>query len=182
MITARARWTLAGVVGMATVGLAGCGSGGSSPTSTSSAPVPCPPGRGAAATTTASYTITLDVGPVETMYTQQQVESSHPTTGEVMLGGVMSMASGPNARHLEAHICAKATDTVVSNVNPTITMQDTTSAGTAPQSVPISVMQGVTSGSSDLHYGNNVSVTPGHSYSVTIVINGDTATIPFTAQ
>lgn len=181
-MNARAWWTLAGVVGISTVCLAACGSGGSSPTSTSSAPAPCPTDRTATRTTTASYTIALNVGPVESMYTQQQVESSHPTTGEVMLGGVMSMASGANARHLEAHICAKATDTVVSNVNPTITMQDTTSAGTAPQSVPISVMQGVTSGSSDLHYGNNVTVTPGHSYSVTIVVNGETAMIPFTAQ
>lgn len=180
-MTARAWWGLAGVMGMAAVCVAGCG-GGNGSASASSAAAACPSGQNAPEATTASYTITLNVGPVENMYTQQQVDSSHPTTGEVMLGGVMSMASGANARHLEAHICAKASDTVVSNVTPTITMQDTTTTGSAPQSVPISVMQGVTSGSSDLHYGNNVTVTPGHSYSVTIKVNGETATIPFTAQ
>lgn len=161
--------------------VASCGSsGGASPSSSASAP--CPVQRGGEPATTASYVITLDVGPVETMWSQQQVDAQHPTSGEVMLGGVMSMASGANARHLEAHICARATNTVVRNVNPTITMQDTTASGSAPQSVPISVMQGVTSGPSDLHYGNNVTVTPGHSYSVTVTVKGETATIPFTAQ
>ena len=116
------------------------------------------------------------------MWSQQQVDAQHPTTGEVMLGGEMSMASGANARHLEAHICSRATDTVATNLNPTIILQDTTAAGSAPQSVPVSVMQGVTSGASDLHYGNNVTVTPGHSYSVTVTVKGETATIPFTAQ
>lgn len=170
------------VTAVAVMGFAAsCGSS-SSASPSSSRPATCPLQRGAAPATTTSYVITLDVGPVETMWSQQQVDAQHPTTGEVMLGGVMSMASGPNARHLEAHVCAKANDTVVSNVNPTITMQDTTAAGSAPQSVPISVMQGVTSGASDLHYGNNVTVIPGHSYSVTITVNGETATIPFTAQ
>lgn len=179
---ARAGWTLAAVAAMITIAGAACGGGSGSSSPSSSGPASCPPRPSGAQATTASYTITLDVGPVENMYSQQQVDSSHPTSGEVMLGGVMSMASGANARHLEAHICAKASDTVVSNVNPTITMTDTTTAGSAPQSVPISVMQGVTSGASDLHYGNNIDVTPGHSYSVTITVNGETATIPLTAQ
>lgn len=126
--------------------------------------------------------ITLNVGPVETMWSQQQVNAQHPTNGEVMLGGVMSMASGADARHLEAHVCSRSTDTVVTNVNPTITLQDTTAPGATPQRLPISVMQGVTSGPSDLHYGNNVIVSPGHSYTATVTVNGETATIPFTAQ
>ena len=161
--------------------VASCGgSSGASPSS--SGPAACPLQRGANSATTASYTITLDVGPEETMWSQQQVAAQHPTTGEVMLGGEMSMASGGGARHLEAHICARATDTVVSNVSPTITMTDTTTAGSAPQSVPVAVMQGVTSGASDLHYGNNVTVTPGHSYSVTVTVKGEAATLPFTAS
>ena len=172
---------LAAAAGAAMASLAACGSSAST-NPTSSGPALCPPRQSGNVATTASYSITLNVGPVETMWSQQQVAAQHPTTGEVMLGGTMSMASGADARHLEAHICSRATDTVESNLNPTISLQDTTATGSAPQSVPISVMQGVTSGASDLHYGNNVTVTPGHSYTATITVKGETAAIGFTAQ
>lgn len=173
------RSAMAIVVGAASALTVACGGGSSSATSTPRpTPASCPSASGTSAST-ASYTMSLNVGPVENMYTQQQIESMHPSSGEVMLGGMMSNAMGANARHVEVHICSKQTNTVVSNANPTISIKDTTT-GAAPQSVPISVMQGVKEGPSDLHYGNNVDLAPGHSYDVTVALNGETATMTFT--
>lgn len=122
--------------------------------------------------TTTKYVMSLDIGPEEMMYTQQQAASTHPTDGEVMISGSMAMTdAGGGARHLEVHIC-QPNGTVVQGANPTITIQD--SAGGQAVDVPAAVMQGVTAGVSDLHYGNNVNVVPGHTYDVTVVLNGDT--------
>ncbi|MGH9078455.1 MAG: hypothetical protein ACRDY0_13580, partial [Acidimicrobiales bacterium] len=62
--------------------------------------------------------------------------------------------------------------------NPTISLTDTT-AGTTTN-VPVSVMQGVTSGESDLHYGNNIVAPVGHSFVVNVSLNGEKAALHFT--
>jgi hypothetical protein len=117
--------------------------------------------------------MSLDIGPEEMMYTQQQAASMHPTAGEIMVSGAMSMTdTGANVRHLEVHIC-DPNGTVVQHAAPSISVQD--SAGGQPVTVEAAVMQGVTSGIEDLHYGNNINVFPGHTYDVTVGLNGDTA-------
>lgn len=112
------------------------------------------------------------------MYSPDQVASQHPTTGEVMLGGAMTDVSGPDVRHLEAHICNRASGSVVTGANPTISVQDST-ASTPSQDVPVAAMQGVTSGTSDYHYGNNVVLHSGHTYAITVKLNGETANLSY---
>ena len=135
--------------------------------------------------TTASYSLTLNVGPTEMMYTQAQVKAKHPKTGEVMLGGAM-MSSAMNAmkgeasRHLELHVHLRKTGAVVANVMPSIMVTDTTAMGMTSK-VDVATMEGVTAGAADLHYGNDVSLKVGDTYSVRVVVNGEKASFTFKA-
>ncbi len=134
--------------------------------------------------TTASYSLTLDIGPTEAMYTQAQVKAKHPTTGEVMLGGAMSSAmsamTGETERHLELHVHSRKTGAVVTNVTPQITLTDTTGMTMAAKLDVVS-MEGITAGATDLHYGNNVSLKLGDVYTVAVVVKGEKASFTFTA-
>jgi hypothetical protein len=135
--------------------------------------------------TTASYSLTLNVGAMEAMYTPAQVKAKHPTTGEVMLGGSMMAGSmtamkGAVERHLELHIHSRATGALVSKVMPAITVTDETGR-TMPEELEVVAMEGVGQGSADLHYGNYVPLTIGHSYKVAVVVRGETATFSFKA-
>jgi hypothetical protein len=40
---------------------------------------------------------------------------------------------------------------------------------------PVAEMKGVNAGASDVHYGNNVSFIPDHTYKITVVLNGERA-------
>ncbi|MGH9121035.1 MAG: hypothetical protein ACRDYC_03690 [Acidimicrobiales bacterium] len=144
-------------------------------------PKGCNPAGQAASADSATYHYVLDVGPLEQMYTQQQNQANHPTTGEVMIGGEMSMASGPDARHMEVHICYLSNgDVVDASTPPSLTLTDATTGNS--QDVPVSTMEGVTEGEADLHYGNNVSITPGDHYEVTVVLKGEQVTMSFTGS
>ncbi len=154
---------------------AGCGS-----TAATSAGTPggCSTTGAAATASSADYRYVLDVGPTEEMYSKAEVAGSHPKTGEVMLNGTMTMAQGPNAQHLEIHICAKSNGHVVTGAPPTIMVSDTTADTTAP--IQVATMQGVTSGQADLHYGNNVDAPPGHSFIVQVAFRAQQAVLHFT--
>jgi hypothetical protein len=126
---------------------------------------------------TGPYVFALTIGPEETMYTQAQVKSKHPKTGEVMLAGKMvggmagmDMSTGPQ-RHLEVHICT-ASGKVVTGAHPSITVNGAT--------VPVAVMEGVGEGIADLHYGNNVSLKTGQKAKVVVKLNGTTAVFEVT--
>lgn len=164
----------------------------------SAGPVAARPCGGAAATsvtaTSSNYVMTMVAGPLEKTYSQAEVSNQHPTSGEMMLRGQMTMpgdgagsgmpgasmsgSAAGQVRHLEVHICTLS-GTVVSDANPSIRLHDTT-AGTAVN-VPVAMMQGVMAGASDLHYGNNISMTPGHSYSAEVMLNGAAATFQIPA-
>lgn len=176
--------------------------GGSSQTGTPAALAAAQPcggvGAGAVTVAASSYVMSVVLGPVEAMYSPADVGRMHPAAGEVMLRGTMVMQpgaggnagmtmsgdmsgmnmNGPTAggqvRHLEVHICT-ASGSVVTNANPSIRLRDTTDG--VVTTVPIAVMQGVTSGTADLHYGNNVSVTLGDTYFADIAVNGATASV-----
>jgi hypothetical protein len=129
------------------------------------------------AAVTQDYRYLLSVGPTETMYTRAQNEAKHPKTGEVMLRGTMAMSmkmAANVARHLEVHICSRHTGAVVTNGSPTITFHDLT-ASKLPMAVPVTVMRGVRAGPSDIHYGNNVSMTAGHGYRIVVVLGDQDA-------
>jgi len=66
--------------------------------------------------TTASYTLTLSVGPKETMYTAAEVKARHPMSGEVMLDDSMSMGGmsmGAGNRHLEVQVKSRQTNKIL---------------------------------------------------------------------
>jgi hypothetical protein len=135
--------------------------------------------------TTKGYLLTLDVGPTEAMYTAAQAKAKHPTGGELMVGGAMmagpmSAMEGATERHLELHIRKRPGGAVVTTVMPAITLTDTT-AKSMPEKVEVVAMKGIGAGMADLHYGNNVSLQPGHTYRVTVVVHGQTATFTFKA-
>ena len=139
---------------------------------------------------TKTYKLTLDVGPVETMYTQAQVKAKHPATGEVMLGGSMSgmggsmgMTMAAGNRHLEIHVASRATGKVLAQPPSSIALTDATAMSgmaMADKVTPVA-MEGVGEGMADLHYGNNVKVTAGHTYKVVVTVKGETASFTFRA-
>ena|SRR5579884_1402254 len=190
--------------------IAGCG-GGSTATSGTTAVLAsgCASGSGiTASTTTQSYVVRLDIGPVETMFSQAQAAAEHPSSGEIMISGSMSPvgASGPSTTddmagmagmagmsgsdntgaamngspyHLEAHICSRTGGAPIQGANPTITVTPEAAPST-PQTVPIAVMEGVNEGVADYHYGNNVELSSGAAYAVVVGINGQMATFHIT--
>ena len=127
---------------------------------------------------TASYSLRLVVGLAEQMYTKAEVAKKHPKDGEVMLGGApMAMVDGASARHLEVHVCNAMANRPVRSVYPKITVTDLTAHKTVI--VPVMMMQGVTGGPADLHYGNNVSLPAGHRFQVVVTVKGERATFRF---
>jgi hypothetical protein len=137
---------------------------------------------------TASYSLTLNVGPAETMYTQADAKMMHPKTGEVMIGGSMSMATsmkgmtGEVQRHLELHVTLRSTGAVVTNLLPSIAVSDTSAMAMTTTKLAVVAMQGVTKGPADRHYGNNVSLKPGDTYAVSVVVKGEKASFSFKAS
>lgn len=158
----------------------------------SSAACRAAPAASVAEATTASYRLDLVIGPAEEMMSHP-TGTAHPMGGEVMLSGQMAMlpgmstASGDTAtmsvpvedRHLEVHVCSKTTGQVVANLQPSVSIVDE-SAGGATQQLPVAVMQDAVQGASDLHYGNNVVMAPGHAYDVQVVIGSERASFKVT--
>ena len=135
---------------------------------------------------TASYSLTLSVGPKETMYTVAEVKAKHPTSGEVMLDDSMAMGGmsmGAGNRHLEVQVKSRKTNRVLSLKPSSITLTDTSAmSGMAmADKLHVMAMYGVNEGMSDLHYGNNVKLTAGHMYKVVVIVKGEKATFSFKA-
>jgi len=86
---------------------------------------------------------------------------------------------GADVRHLEVHICSRATGKVVQNAQPVITVVDDTSNGMTDH-VAVAEMEGIGAGVSDLHYGNNITMPAMHRYTVTVTLNGEQAEFNFT--
>jgi hypothetical protein len=126
------------------------------------------------------YRLTLDVGPLEQMWSMADFKNKHPTTGEVMLSGSMAMGgmAGPMPNHhLELHVYLKTTGNVVSHAMVSIAIY--AASGMLVEKVPISVMEGIKGGPRDLHYGNNVYLKDG-SYSVHVQVGMTKATFRIT--
>jgi len=132
------------------------------------------------------YNLSLEVGPIQPMYTPQQFSSLHPKKGEIMFTGTMVMPPGmetmtnmdaasfpPGWKHLEIHVYDNKTGDPVRDLNPQITVVNTASGQS--QQVPIVTMQGIPDGPKDFHYGNNVQMPPGN-YVVDVQMNAQRAT------
>ncbi len=173
--------------------LAGCGSSSSSTKSTSSTSsnsasaslaAGCRAGAAADQTVrTAAHVFLLHVGPGESMAMPADVKAKHLTSGEMMLGGSMAgMSPGASSgsstpRHLEVHICDRATGKVLTGAMPVITLAP--SPGRSAQPVPVMVMEGIGAGVSDLHYGNNVTMRRGGAYVITVRVGSDHAVFKY---
>ena len=127
---------------------------------------------------TKHYRLTLQIGPTETMYSEAEAKEKHPSSGEVMLSGKMAggmdhampgMASMSGMRHVELHVYSLKTGKVVTDARVTIAL---VGADKKRRTVPIARMYGVTEGLDDLHYGNNVMLSPG-AYAVDTTVNGE---------
>jgi hypothetical protein len=142
----------------------------------------------ATASVTKSYVMVSVAGPNEAMYTPSQIKSMHPASGEVMVRGRMSNASGSSMpmggasimRHIEVHICSKATGKALSGVRPSMGIRDLTK-GSMMSSMPVAEMQGLDRNPADTHFGNNVTVVLGDRYEVRTVVEGQTGRFQFTA-
>jgi hypothetical protein len=140
-------------------------------------------------TDTANYRMLLIVSPPQSMYTQAQVQSEHPTNGEVMFSGAMTMPSGMSGmsmsassypagwHHVEVHVYDRASGAVVKDASPAITIHDDTTGTTT--TLPIVTMQSVVTGGPDFHYGNNAQLHAGDAYTLTTKANSNVATFHF---
>ena len=180
-----------------TAGAAGAMSGSSSTSMSGGSGMAMParsvtcasPGPGSQTVRTGSHVFIVSVGPSETMYSSKQVRRMHPKSGEVMIGGHMqgsgmgnmsggsSMSGTGGMSHLEVHICTRQGDKVVTAPAPTITMV----SGSKTQMVPVAEMQGVGEGRKDFHFGNNVQLMKGQTYTVRVTEASDHAVFHVTA-
>jgi hypothetical protein len=138
---------------------------------------------------TSSWNLSLEVGPLQPMYTTQQQQTQHPKVGEVMftgqmvmppgMAGMQSMAgmSAPNWYHMEVHYYDKATGFPVKGLDPVVTVAN--AATGQSQTLSIVTMQGLNEGARDFHYGNNIELPKGQ-YHVTTVANGQMDSFDFT--
>jgi hypothetical protein len=135
---------------------------------------------------TQSYNLSVQVGGMEPMYTPAEVAKNHPKRGEIIFQGQMQMPPGmegmtntsypPGWRHLEVHTFDKKTGNVVKTVMPQITVTNKVTGQV--QNVPVVTMQGLADGVGDFHYGNNV-LMPNGAYTVSVVVNGESANFNF---
>ena len=139
----------------------------------------------ARATKTASYSLTLVVGPNETMYTQAEATKMHLKSGEVMVGGAMSMGHSMTAmrgdvkRHLEVQVKKRSTGAVVTNLTPQMTLTNTSGMAMSAQKLEVMAMQGIGKGTADYHFGNNVWLHPGDTYKVNVLVRGEKGVFTF---
>ena len=119
---------------------------------------------------TASYRMALDIGPPEEMYLASEVKARHLKTGEIMLGGEMSMIgtrpAGTRIYHLEVHICNRA-GAVVTKLKPAIQVDQAM--------LPAATMVGIGAPMSDYHYGNEIALRPAAKITVKVTVKGQVA-------
>jgi hypothetical protein len=133
---------------------------------------------------TSSYNLSLEVGPLQPMYTPAEVAAQHPKAGEIMFSGQMTMPPGmenmqsmagmsppPDWHHLEVHVFDKRSGDAIQGLSPVITI--TAMATGQSQTVPVVTMQGLTEGPKDFHYGNNLLLPKGR-YTVTATVGDQT--------
>jgi len=140
---------------------------------------PCASGNVAS---TASYRMALDIGPREEMYLPSEVKARHIKSGEIMLGGEMSMvkkSAGTKVYHLEVHICTKQTGAVVTRLKPLIVVTGP-GADTMSMTVPSAIMVGIGEPITDYHYGNDLALKPASRISVKVTVKGQVATFSAT--
>lgn len=124
--------------------------------------------------TTKDYLLVVNVLPGEHMFTPAEMKSEHPVEGEQIIDGPGNPL-GPNVRHVEAHVYDRTTGLPLSNVKTTITVVNRTT-GDQIELVP-TLMQDVSIGALDIHYGNNIPLAGNSDLSLRITVNGEEVTV-----
>ncbi|MFM2072896.1 MAG: hypothetical protein RLZZ623_3160 [Actinomycetota bacterium] len=124
--------------------------------------------------TTPSYLVVANVLPGEEMYSKTQVDAQHPLVGELAIKG-MSMPTGPNSRHVEAHVYDRTTGKPLSDVDVTLVVVNRTTG--QRDTVMSTLMQDINIGALDVHYGNNLAIPGGSSLSLVINVNDEEVTL-----
>lgn len=141
--------------------------------------------------TAGAYRVTLEIGPMQPMYTQAQYNRLHPRSGEIMLRGTMTMGSGGMSmgmgavnRHLELRVLDVRTARLDTTALVSITYQPVVGMGMMairPQVIPVATMIDIGGGMASFHYGNNVALAAGTTYRITARVN-NRATAFFTVR
>jgi len=120
------------------------------------------------------YTLTLVLGPAETMLTAAEARARHARHSEIVLGRAMSstMVMGATSRHLELHV-TDAMGMAITNAHVTMRVLGT---GAPAKALDVTRMYGIDQGVRDLHYGANVDLAPGR-YTVRLSVNGHPAVL-----
>jgi len=124
--------------------------------------------------TTARYFVVANVLPGEQMFTRAQADAQHPIEGELIVSG-LGNPLGVNVRHVEAHIYDRITGLPLSDITPSIEILNRTT-GERIEVAP-ALMQDVTLGKPDLHYGNNVIVKGDSDLTLTVTIGHEAVTL-----
>ena len=121
----------------------------------------------------------LTLGMPEHIWTPAQAKMMRPKTGELVLNGPMdqAMPMGATQRELEVHISSRATGDTVAGASPTITVTDASVQNQSTVTVPVDELEGVRAGADDLHYGNNIDLVAGDTYTVIVTLNGQRAVL-----
>jgi hypothetical protein len=123
---------------------------------------------------TKSSLVVANVLPGERMFTSEEAAAEHPTVGELVIKGP-AMPLGVNVRHIEAHIYDRTTGKPLSNVSPVIVVVNRTT-GERSELVP-TLMQDVSIGALDIHYGNNIRVPGNSDLSLSIAVGSEQVTV-----
>jgi hypothetical protein len=119
---------------------------------------------------TPSYLIVLNIVGPEQMFTPEQAASLNPTDGELILKGSMAHIKA-DSRHTEVHIYSRRTGLPLTDTVPAMTITDRDSGTTVrPEQT---LMQDVTIGSRDIHFGNNAVIARDHDFRVRVTIGSE---------
>ncbi|MDQ2809707.1 MAG: hypothetical protein M3Z04_22760 [Chloroflexota bacterium] len=138
------------------------------------------PGETKQTQTTAQYGITLTFGAAAAMLLPDQAAGAQAGEVQVAMPGMPMPAMSetdqgrPVNHHLEIAIVNKTSGAVITDQMPMITLKNDTTGATRSLE-PVMAMYDVQVGKQDTHFGGNLYLPDG-TYTVTAVVNGETAT------
>lgn len=117
---------------------------------------------------TGKYLVVVNVLPGEEMYTATEVAQRRPAKGE-MTYGAKGRPTGPQVRHVEAHIYDRLTGLPLLEPRPVITVTDKQTGNRV--TVPSKLMADVNIGKNDIHFGDNVLLPGNRDITVQVTLN-----------
>jgi hypothetical protein len=137
--------------------------------------------------TAGAYRIELHVLPAEPFFTKEEVAAKQVKDGMEIEGGATPVALGADSHpnhHLIVHVFDQQSGKAVTDATVTMSAVPVDAKGKpigTPIDVPVVVMQAIGHGPASTHYGNNVTMPPGH-YSVAVTVNGQKAIFAVTVS